>query len=273
MKIISLNQNSAKSELMYQLLALLIVTIVVHAAYVTIIRPQAASLVAEQLARQEAGETYEAQRSVFIILKDLEQEACFILMLWAMLIMYRKSQQVAAERSIMERSLLEIPDGTRVLPEDARQLARPIEALSEEEQDWLPARAVSAALLRFASTRDIGSVSTAIRQVCDSHSERLDSELSMIRYIGWAIPSIGFIGTVRGIGDALGKAHEAVAGNISGVAASLGVAFNSTFVALLLSIVLMFFMHQLQLQQERLVLDTEKYCDRKLLRFLKVVSE
>ena len=75
----------------------------------------------------------------------------------------------------------------------------------------------------------------------------------MIRYIAWAIPSIGFIGTVRGISDALGQAYKAVEGDIAGVTASLGVAFNSTFIALVISIVLMFFMHQLQLLQERLV--------------------
>ena len=101
-------------------------------------------------------------------------------------------------------------------------------------------------------------------------SDRLDSELSMVRYIAWAIPSIGFIGTVRGIGDALAQAYKAVEGDISGVTASLGVAFNSTFVALVLSIVLMFCLHQLQLTQERLVLDCQRYCDKRLLRFLVV---
>ena len=84
----------------------------------------------------------------------------------------------------------------------------------------------------------------------------------MVRYIAWAIPSIGFIGTVRGIGDALGQAHKAVEGDIAGVTQSLGVAFNSTFVALLISILVMFLLHQLQLDQERLVLDTETYLDR-----------
>jgi hypothetical protein len=33
--------------------------------------------------------------------------------------------------------------------------------------------------------------------------------------------------------------------------------------------VVMFFMHQLQLIQERLVLDSHAYCEHKLLRFLK----
>jgi hypothetical protein len=36
-------------------------------------------------------------------------------------------------------------------------------------------------------------------------------------------------------------------------------------VALLLSLLLMFVLHQLQLKQERLVLDTESYVDERLL--------
>jgi biopolymer transport protein ExbB/TolQ len=92
----------------------------------------------------------------------------------------------------------------------------------------------------------------------------------MIRYIAWAIPAIGFIGTVRGIGDALAEAHKAVTGDIAGVTAGLGVAFNSTFFALMLSLVLMFLLHNLQLAQERLVLDSETYLDQRLLRHLQV---
>ena len=45
-------------------------------------------------------------------------------------------------------------------------------------------------------------------------------------------------------------------------------AFNSTFVALLISIIVMFLMHQLQLAQERLVLDAEDYADTRLVRHL-----
>ena len=40
------------------------------------------------------------------------------------------------------------------------------------------------------------------------------------------------------------------------------------FVALLISIILMFLLHQLQLRQERLVLDTEAYVDTHLIRHL-----
>ena len=46
-------------------------------------------------------------------------------------------------------------------------------------------------------------------------------------------------------------------------------AFNSTFIALLISIFLMFLVYQLQLLQERLVFDSQNYVDDKLIRHMK----
>ena len=54
------------------------------------------------------------------------------------------------------------------------------------------------------------------------------------------------------------------------LAVLLGVAFNSTLSALLISIVIMFLLHQLQLAQERLVLDSETSLDQYLIRHMQV---
>jgi biopolymer transport protein ExbB/TolQ len=81
---------------------------------------------------------------------------------------------------------------------------------------------------------------------------------------------VGFLGTVRGIGDALGKAHKALEGDIFDVTKSLGVAFNSTLIALVISIILMFLLHQLQSLQEHYVLDAEAYCEENLITHMHV---
>jgi biopolymer transport protein ExbB/TolQ len=138
-----------------------------------------------------------------------------------------------------------------------------------EKRQFLLPTALRSAIQRFAATRNIQDAATAVKTACETHGERLDYELSTIRYIAWAIPSVGFIGTVRGIGAALAQAHRAVEGDITGVTQNLGVAFNSTFIALVLSIVLMFFIHQLQLRQERLILDTDSYCHQSLINKLR----
>ena len=157
----------------------------------------------------------------------------------------------------------------RILPEDTREFARQVQALPEREQNMVLPRALLNALRRFSTTRNVQDVSGNTHIIFESEAERLESELSMIRYISWAIPSIGFIGTVRGIGEALAQADKAVQGDIAGVTQSLGVAFNSTFIALLISIFLMFLVYQLQLLQERLVFDSENYTNDKLIRHMK----
>jgi biopolymer transport protein ExbB/TolQ len=258
-------------EFTYQVFALILSIIIVHAFYVSIVRPNAEAILAEQRERINADENYTPPRSLYVLIRDYEQESCFILMLWAMAIMAYKAAGLRRERALLEQELLPLSEGESILPEDTREYARPLQALPSAEQDRLLPRTLLTALDRFRSTRSIQDVATAIRTVCEAEAERLDSDLSMMRYIAWAIPSIGFIGTVRGIGDALSQAHQAVKGDIAGVTESLGVAFNSTLIALLLSIVLMFLLHQLQSFQERLVLDTQTYCDRRLMRHLRLL--
>ena len=261
-------KQKLSSEFLYQLFALLITMILVHAIYVGVIRPNADAILERQAQLQVAGAEFVPKRSFYVVVRDFEQEACFILLIWALAIMAYKGRRVIEEQKLLERSLLKVAEGTSILPVDAREYSRPLEALDGHSQDMLLPRTLLAALQRFATTASIPAVSSTIKEQCESEADRLESELSMVRYIAWAIPSIGFIGTVRGIGDALGQAYEAVAGDISGVTASLGVAFNSTFVALVLSIIVMFCLHQLQLSQERLVLSCQRYCDKRLMRHL-----
>ena len=258
------------SEVIYQLFALVIVIIVVHAVYVAVIRPNADIILEQQAVLQQADETYVPEQSIYIVLRDFEQETCIILFFWAMIIIGMKASRTMKERALLERELLQVSAGTSILPEDARNFARPVQALPESEQQFLLPRAVLSGLHRFGTTRSVQDVAATIRNVCDSEADRLESELSIVRYIAWAIPSIGFLGTVRGIGTALGQAQQAVNGDIMGVTMSLGVAFNSTFVALVTSIMLMFLLHQLSLIQDRLVLDSENYCNDHLIAYLQV---
>ncbi len=257
-------------EFVYQAFALVIALIVVHSFYVAIVRPEAAIAIQEERLRIQEDPAYVPDRSIYVVVRDFEQEACFILMLWALAILGLKSVTTWRERKLLDLDLISVEAETKILPEDARVYARQVQALPAEVQGYLLPRCLLAALQRFGATHNIHDVSATTQAICEKEGERLESELSMIRYLAWAIPSIGFIGTVRGIGRALALAYQAVEGDITGVTESLGIAFNSTFVALLLSLVLMFLVHQLQLMQERLVLDAEGYCDQRLIQHLAV---
>lgn len=253
-------------EFLFEVFALLVIAILVHAVYAIHVRPRAEAILVEDAAKMQADPDFVPERRLEIILKDPEQEICFVLALWAFAIMGYKAWSLRRGQKLLETDLLRLPEGMKILPEDSRDYARQVEALSPELRSELLPRALMSALHRFGSTRNIQDVSSAIRDTCELEFGRLDAELSMVRYVAWAIPAIGFVGTVRGIGEALQQAHKAVEGDVSGVVAGLGVAFNSTLVALGLSILVMFLLHQVQLRQERAVLDTEEFLDTRVVR-------
>jgi biopolymer transport protein ExbB/TolQ len=240
---------------------LLVLAILVHAAYTFYVRPQAAGWEAQERAKQAADPNHKATSSVWVILKDPEQEVALILGIWALGLAAMKAMALGTHRRQLDAGLLKVPQGYRILPTDVREYSHRIDALPESDRELIPARTVRRALKRFGETANVQDAATTVHDYCESESSRLDSELAVIRFCVWAIPAIGFVGTVRGIGNALAGAQVALRGDTSAVTTGLGVAFNSTFVALILSIILMYVIHELQLRQERLVLDTESYVD------------
>jgi biopolymer transport protein ExbB/TolQ len=285
-------------EAVFSVAALLISAILIQTIYATVIRPRAEAILAEPIVPQEQvqpgspnaaapGASPEAAppttregvpaatptrnlRSVFVILKDYEQEVALILATWALCLIGYQASEVARNRRLLDKNYIELGEGHVVLPDDARAYGRPIESLPRDEQEMLLPRALMVALNRFGATRSVQDSAEAVRAECENELDRLDAQLSMVRFTAWAIPAVGFVGTVRGIGRALQEAQGALHGDISGVTLGLGVTFNATLTALVACIIVMFFLHQLQQAQDRLVLDARMYIDRRLIRNMRV---
>ena len=239
------------------LIVLVFAIIGIHLTYIGFIRPQAE--LAIEVARQ-AGQS--APRDLFVILKDIEQEICLILMIWGTFLMSDKCIYILNKRYLFKVDLLETG------ADDKSSLAASLDELDglpEKVKESALVQTLMASLRRYLITGDVQNTSDAITASVEVLGVRLEAENSMVRYLIWAIPSIGFIGTVRGIGQALSQADKALAGDIAGMTDSLGVAFNSTFVALVISIGLMFLLHQLQRLQDGLLVDTQEYCEKFLL--------
>lgn len=261
-----------------QVMGLVLSVLLVGIIYSVIIRPQAE----EYQAAVDYGveERVGGMGDIFIILKDYEQQACFTLMVWVLMILAYKFVMVQMENSVLAReerlhnsgksanSLLKLPPGGKIYPEDVGALQEHVSAQIKADHSLaskLMPHLILKGLERFQFSQSAQEASDVIKGRIDLAAERLESELSIIRYVAWAIPSVGFIGTVRGIGAALAKADMALEGDISGVTSSLGLAFNSTLVALFISIFLMFFIHTLQSKQEGVVLSLETFLRENLI--------
>ena len=111
---------------------------------------------------------------------------------------------------------------------------------------------------------DQSAALAALSTVREAWISKLETGKSMITYFAWAIPSIGFLGTVLGMGIALGKAGGMLSDNqdkqkdvIDAVTADLGSAFDTTLVAIAVSLVLMLFIYWVRQEEENLVYEIE----------------
>ncbi len=249
-------------EIIKSAIVLIVSVIVIHSVYIGYIRPEAAALIE---AAKSAGQS--APRDLVVIFKDYEQEICLILMCWGFFLIVNNYRTILRDKYLFTVDFIQ-GDGDE--PFDAEKIIHKLnEELPEDCHSSPLIQTLKMALWRYAGTGNVQNLSDTVESSLQALAVRQDSENSMIRYLIWAIPSIGFIGTVRGIGQALSLADQALAGDIAGMTDSLGVAFNSTFVALLISIFLMFLFHQLQRLQDSQILDTQAYCDKYLLAKIK----
>jgi hypothetical protein len=111
------------------------------------------------------------------------------------------------------------------------------------------------------NVRDRAAASDALEHVTERRLRRIESGMASLVYLGWSLPSLGFVGTVLGLGTALLTAGDMVTpvselqrDAIQTVSIYLGRAFDKTFVALLLSLILMAFIYALRHAQESVVL-------------------
>jgi biopolymer transport protein ExbB/TolQ len=239
---------------------------IVHLLFEGLIRPNAEAAL--------AGDGTNAILNVFVILKDMEQQLCISAALYCLFLMAYKLIALVGEEDFYTRDFLSatktnIEDEANAENADGFDIDTALSTLeSSKYKDNSAIATWINCLKRYKNTHNVQHASDAIESSVESLAMQLESGNNMIRYIIWAIPSIGFVGTVRGIGQALAKADEALAGNIAGMTSSLGVAFNSTFVALLLSLLLMFLLHILQSRQDQMVINTQRSCEKNLLAHL-----
>lgn len=256
-------------DIVFGFVALALCLVLTQVVWALVIRPNAdAILNAPQRVTNadKADHAVRQLRSPYVILKDYEQQVSITLGLWALVMLARQWRGTNAARRLLDRNYVNVGEGMVVLPDDVRIYSRSIESLPESEQEMFLPRLLIVALNRFGATGRIQDAAEAVRDECEFEASSQEAKLSMVRFTAWAIPAVGFVGTVRGIGAALQEAQGAMGGDISGVTLGLGVTFNSTLTALIMTIIVMFWIHQLQQAQDRLVLDSRTYVDRRLLR-------
>jgi len=91
----------------------------------------------------------------------------------------------------------------------------------------------------------------------------------LVRYIAWLVPTLGFIGTVIGLGSSLASVPaDSSQIDMSKIAQTLAVGFDCTMVALVESAILVYLLHIVNEQEEKAVNLAGSYVLRNLVNRL-----
>ncbi|NQT14675.1 MAG: MotA/TolQ/ExbB proton channel family protein [Planctomycetes bacterium] len=152
-----------------------------------------------------------------------------------------KVVEIAAQyRGLAQPLLGPIPSGGHPIGECEPLLAR-VRRLPERRQTGYLVRRLREALEHVRRSGSAETIDDELKYLADLDAARLHAGYGLVRLFVWAIPILGFLGTVIGIAQAMGNlSPQALETSMPEVMAGLTVAFDTTKLALGLSIVLMF---------------------------------
>ena len=140
------------------------------------------------------------------------------------------------------------------------QKAQPI----AKERTFYLQRLIVRCILQFQGSRSVNQANSLLNSSLELFQHELELKYAMLRYLVWLIPTLGFIGTMVGIAFALDYAatledprSPTLLAEITG---RLGVAFYTTLLSLVQSVLLVFALHIVQSREEMALNQSGQYC-------------
>jgi hypothetical protein len=169
------------------------------------------------------------------------------------------------ERTACRLQLLPPWDGQPVPISEVPRLRADVQ---EQHRGWMNTylvRRVDAVLDFLRSRGSADGLDDQIRALGDIDAISQENSYALIRFITWAIPILGFLGTVLGITGAIaGVTPDVLEKSLSSVTEGLSVAFDSTAVALALTMLTMFVSFLTERLEQSVLETVDHYVDVQL---------
>jgi biopolymer transport protein ExbB/TolQ len=190
----------------------------------------------------------------------------YIAFFWSWFEVKDKLRFIARERRAFRLGLISTSEKYVLLPSDINNLKFKLIEFEKKEK-YILSDLLKKACTKFRTSGSLSELIDIVGIQIEVSQEKAEGEQSVIRYLTWVIPSIGFVGTVLGISQALIVANS---GDMDKITSLLGVAFDTTLIALVLSIIIMWFVHQLQEETDRFHSDLKEFVIDNLINKIEI---
>ena len=195
--------------------------------------------------------------------------------IWAFWMLGWKFWLLRKERKTMEDQLvLPVDPDSKITRHEAGKILEKIKGLSGAVRERLVITRIERALDRFRKIGTTSEVDDILRDQSSLDEGALATSYIPVKTLIWVIPMIGFLGTILGMSGAIGDFSQIVTtvGDFEGMKVPLGevtrnlsVAFDTTLLALVFAIMVMFVMSGMQQVEERFLTELEDFCTVNIL--------
>ncbi len=186
-----------------------------------------------------------------------------------------RHQRIKVEVAQLNKRILPEDDETLLRGKDLGQIMLNLRGSGQQRLYYLQ-ELVTRSIQQFRLNDSVAQADSILNTSLDLIHAEVDLKYNMLRYLSWLLPTLGFIGTVVGISLALAEAGnmpdvtdgDAIKVWMGVLTSKLGIAFNTTLLALLQSAVLVFLIHIVQAREEEAVNGIGRYCLNNLINRL-----
>ena len=152
-----------------------------------------------------------------------------------------KALDVAAQQKLLAAPLLGAAPAAPQTADDCPALLAGLEVVPEATRQSYLWQRIRSAVEHVHDSGSADNLDEHLKYLADCDAAKSHGSYAFVRIVIWAIPIMGFLGTVVGITIAIANlSPEALEESLPQVTAGLGVAFDTTALALALATILMF---------------------------------
>ncbi len=200
---------------------------------------------------------------------------------WSLAILFVKSCKLKTQRKAFALQILPEDPNFVLSPRTAREILDRIYLAVDQPSRFALFDRIDLALGNLKNLGNVSAVSECLTTQAANDEEYLTSSHTVLKGFIWAIPVLGFIGTVVGLSTAVGGFGSVVArganleelkGALTGVTGGLAVAFETTLIALVLALIVQLYAKFIQSEEEQFLDECADYCNRNIVAKMKNIN-
>lgn len=202
------------------------------------------------------------------------QYAAIFLGFWAAVMLLIKRQKLSIQHRALRHPV--IPDNHQFVltRETAPDILATIYAIADFPERFIVYNRILIALSSLKNLGRIGDVDEVLRSMADRDESASATSFGMLTGFLWAIPVLGFIGTVLGLATAIGNFSAlldsqsdvaGIIGSLREVTGGLSTAFETTLVALVIALFLQLWITAQRQGEEQFLDQCQEYCLKQIV--------